>query len=381
VGGPTWCQANGRCVPAVRAIDSGGMHTCAVLQENGQVSCWGSNVNGELGAVTADDKSRNPLTVPGISGATAVSAGGTFTCALLGDSTLRCWGANGVGQLGNGTMTDSLSPVDPGLVKVTSVTAGYDFACARTSDGNIWCWGNNESGQLGNGNTLKSSTPVQVLNLGTAINAIAAGYDFACAIIDDGTVRCWGDNYFGQLGNGTFQPSTTPAVVSSLSGLSSDRNALAATCGVPMEGMKVEGTTCAVMSDGTARCWGSYLMGALGNGATDDSNVPVTVSSLQRATALTAGYAFVCAVASAGSVWCWGSGSWGQLGNGRTDSGVLTPVSVLNLTTVTTVSAGVHHVCALLADSTVKCWGSNSWGQLGTGSATEVYVEPVSVNW
>jgi alpha-tubulin suppressor-like RCC1 family protein len=157
--------------------------------------------------------------VPVLTGATAISAGHDFACAILSGGTVECWGDNGEGQLGNGMtitgswMTYSTTPVAvSGLTGATAISAGFDFACALLSGGTIECWGDNSDGKLGDGTTTSSSTPVAVLGL-TGATTISAGYRSACALLSGGTVACWGYNAYGQLGNGTTTDSSTPVSV------------------------------------------------------------------------------------------------------------------------------------------------------------------------
>jgi hypothetical protein len=173
-----------------------------------------------------------------------IAAGDTHSCARLSDGTVRCWGANNYGQLGNGTTTGSSTPVAVnGMTAAVEIAAGGKHNCARLSNGTVNCWGLNGYGQLGNGSTTTFfSAPVVVSGMSTAID-IAAGANHSCAVLSNGTVNCWGDNSYGQLGNGTSGGiSRTPVAVSGIS------TATAIVAG---------GThSCARLSDGTVRCWG-----------------------------------------------------------------------------------------------------------------------------
>jgi hypothetical protein len=209
--------------------------------------------------------SSTPVAVSGLSNAVAITAGTFHTCAVLSDGTARCWGNNHYGQLGDGTLTTRLTPVAvSGLSNAVAIAAaGIYHTCAVLSDGTARCWGYNGDGQLGDGTTTWRPTPVAVSGLSNAV-AIALGSLHTCALLSDGTARCWGINTTGQLGDGTTTERHTPVAVSGLS------NAVA----IAAEGPD----TCALLGDGTARCWGYNYSGQLGDGTTMDRYTPVAVS-------------------------------------------------------------------------------------------------------
>ncbi len=168
--------------------------------------------------------STTPIAVKGLTGVTAISAGYEHTCARLGTGTVKCWGDNTGGELGNGTYTGpqmclngpcSSTPIVKGLTETTAVAVGEDQACALLSTGTAKCWGQNSYGELGNGTTTHSLVPVSVKGL-TGATAIAAGDQQTCALLSTGTVKCWGDNTYGQLGNGTATSSPVPVAVTGL---------------------------------------------------------------------------------------------------------------------------------------------------------------------
>lgn len=201
----------------VAAITTGNTHTCAVL-DTGGVKCWGGNTYGQLGDGSTTNSSV-PVDVVGLtSKAVAVSAGQLHTCAVMETGGVKCWGRNGLGQLGNGSAgagADSPTPVDvDGLTNAVAVSVGDSHSCALTSDGNVLCWGLGADGQLGNGATGTRTTPVEVEDLALGMAVVSAGGDFACALSTRGTVNCWGDNEYGQLGDGTTDNSSTPVSVS-----------------------------------------------------------------------------------------------------------------------------------------------------------------------
>ena len=362
---------------AVTSITAGQYHTCAVLSD-GTAACWGYNNFGQLGNGTTTN-SNTPVAVTGgaLTGkaVTSITAGDAHTCAVLSDGTAACWGWNDFGQLGNGTNTDSNTPVavTGGALAgktVTNITAVGNHMCAVLSDGTAACWGWNGSGQLGNGTNTDSNTPVAVTSgalAGKAVTSITAGDAHSCAVLSDGTAACWGYNGYGQVGNGTNTISNPPVAVTS--GALAGKTVTNITAG--------HGHSCAVLSDDTAACWGWNGSGQLGNGTNTDSNTPVAVTSGALAgktvTNITAGDGHSCAVLSDGTAACWGYNGYGQLGNGTTTN-LNTPVAVtsgaLAGKTVTNITAGQSHTCAVLSDDTAACWGWNGSGQLGNDTTT-----------
>jgi alpha-tubulin suppressor-like RCC1 family protein len=359
-----------------RDIAAGRNHTCAV-RANSTVSCWGSNGSGQIGDGTSGVNRLSPVTVPGLSNVVAVAGGDAHTCALLASGTVRCWGLNTSGQLGNGTFSSSLTPVPvSGLTNVVAIAAGgalgSSHTCALLADSTARCWGANGSGQLGDNTTANQSAPVLVRTLsGVFFNAvaIAVGEFYTCALLADGTVNCWGANDRGQLGDDTFTGHLLPALVKG--GLA---NAVALAGG--------DFHACALLADGGARCWGENGVRQLGNDFTNQK-LPSAVLNLSNAVAIAGGFLHTCALVANGGARCWGDNSVGQLGNPTTS---LTPPTVVQtltsvkvrtggttfvlvgLTRAVNITAGRRHSCALIANGGVSCWGENTFGQLGLGS-------------
>ncbi len=338
-------------------ISAGLAHTCAVIAD-GTVRCWGANDQGQLGDGTTTTPEPNPVPVSGLANAVAVAAGSKHTCALRADGTVVCWGANNVGQLGSGTpTTPRLLPVPvSGLSNAVALAAGAFHTCALQVDGHVRCWGNNASGQLGDGTTANQPAPVLVSGLTNAV-AMAAGSGHSCALRADGMVLCWGQNDKGQLGTGTTMPQPTPVLpVSFLS----DATALAAGAF----------HTSARTARGNVLCWGAGSSGQLGTGGTTDAPTPQGVALLTDAVAVAAGAFHTCARRGDGTVACWGANGSGQLGDGTTTPQP-TPVAVPAFGNVVAVAAGAFHTCALQADDRARCWGKNSSGQLGDGTTSD----------
>jgi alpha-tubulin suppressor-like RCC1 family protein len=362
------------------AVSAGAFNTCALLA-NGAVSCWGDNTYGQLGNTSVGTSSK-PVLVSGVSNAVAIAAGAT-TCAVLSTSALVCWGYNGDGELANGKTSNSSAPVTIGSLKVTSVALGGDFICASLQDGTVDCWGTNGDGQLGNNGTANSPTPVKVSGI-TGASAVTAGSGHACALLSGGGISCWGFNAEGQLGNGSMSlDSPVPVAVGGL---------FAAVTTVQSGGNHTCALEPTVEAPGRQPnplvvCWGTDSFGELGDGTTNNSASPVsTQPEIFDTMGLTSGYGLAlgsdhsCAMLP-GQVECWGYNEDGELGNGTiVNTPLAGPQAVPGLTTAATISAGASHTCALLANGTMTCWGSNDHGQLGNGTTTNA-PSPTAVIW
>ncbi|WP_018587449.1 Ig-like domain repeat protein [Salinispora arenicola] len=336
---------------------------------------WGDNASGQLGdGSTADSSMPVAVSLPAGVTVTTVAAGAAHNLAVTSAGTILAWGDNSSGQLGDGTTSNRHTPVAVGLptgVTVTAVAAGAAHSLALTSAGTVLAWGANTIGQLGDGTTIDSPAPVDVnLPPGVTATAVAAGAAHSLAVTSAGTVLAWGDNASGQLGEGTTIPSRTPVVVSLPSGVTAT-----AVAGGDLHSL-------AVTSAGAVLAWGSNSSGQLGDGTTADRSTPVAVSLSggTTVTAVAAGIAFSLALSSAGAVLAWGSNSSGQLGDGTT-ADRSTPVTVSSPagTTVTAIAGGDAHGLAVTSVGAAIAWGNNSFGQLGDGTNTD-RVTPVAVS-
>ncbi len=296
--------------------------------------------------------------------ASSIDAGDNHACAVS-SGKVKCWGLNSSGQLGDNTAASPLAPVTvSGITGAVQVSAGSRHSCALLSNGTVWCWGDNVNGQLGNSSNTNSRVPVQVSGLAGA-TGISAGGSHTCAVLADGTAWCWGRNTEGQLGNSSNAASNIPVPVSGMTTAAS----------IAAGGLH----TCARLQGSTVQCWGSNLLNQIGNsGITAVSrNIPVPVIGLTSAASISAGTAHTCAeVTSPPGVRCWGSNTSGQLARLWTPAifplppGTSSPeaLPVPGLSAPAGVAAGASHSCALLTDNSVLCWGENADGQLGNGN-------------
>ena len=295
----------------VASIVAGGSHTCAVTNAGG-LKCWGNNLAGELGDGTTQQRNE-PQDVPGLaSGIAAVTLGGHHTCALTTVGGVKCWGSNFAGQLGDGTTNERHVPGDvPGLTSgVAAISAGEYSTCALTVAGGVKCWGQNTSGQLGDGTIIVQQAPTDpsgrpvpadVLGLTNGAAQISAGWIHTCAALANATAKCWGDNYYGELGDGTTENRLAPADVISLV------NVVSVSAGTFY--------TCALTAAGGVKCWGA----AYGVGDVSPST-PADIQGLASGViALSAGNGHACVLKSDQTASCWGANTFGQLGNSTYD--------------------------------------------------------------
>jgi len=239
-----------------------GYHSCALLS-GGKVMCWGYNAVGQLGDGTTTGRLA-PVEVSGIMTAINVALGYYHSCALLTGGEAMCWGLNDEGELGDGTTTDRLTPVEVSSVTMaTNIALGYYHSCALLTGGKVMCWGANNAGQLGDGTITDRLTPVEVSGITTATSIALGGYH-SCALLTGGKVMCWGNNEYGQLGDGTITDRRNNPV--EVSGITT-------AIGIALGGHH----SCALLTGGKMMCWGNNEYGQLGNGNTRDSPAPVEV--------------------------------------------------------------------------------------------------------
>ena len=288
-----------------------------------------------------------------------IAAGEDHTCAIESDGSVRCWGEGDNGRLGNGATANKNTPTATSSLgsgrTAIDITAGGDHTCAVLDDGSVACWGLNNYGQLGDGTTTNRNTPTQTLSLGRPAVAVEAGMHVTCALLDNGSVSCWGRNHAGQLGRGYTNSTNdlhqrTPGLTLPMPG------------GHPVVALDISHyMVCGVLSNGSIACWSQYGGGNTPSLKTffDASNPAIDIAT---------GRYSGCALMENGSVTCWGTGWLGTGGSSQSaNPGVIWP-NLGSGRTAVEVEIGRKHRCALLDDDSVKCWGDDQYGQMGNGA-------------
>jgi Regulator of chromosome condensation (RCC1) repeat len=315
--------------PSCSGVDAvHGAHTCAIVA--GGAVCWGFNYHGQVGDGSPYDR-RTPVPAAGLAaGVRALAAGDRFTCAILGDASVACWGRNKRGQLGDGTAERRRTPTQtsplPGPAR--GIAAGGMHACAVLEGGAVLCWGANEHAQLADGSHADRATPAPASAPPGAID-VAAGDRHTCALLQGGAVSCWGANRYHEVSAAESEEEPVPT-------------------GVPLPGPALAVAaggyaTCAVLASGVS-CWG----GPMGSS-------PSAIAGLSNAVAVDVGSAGACALDAQGAVSCW------------TAPGEARPVP--GISGAVGLSVGYWHSCAVLQDGSIRCWGENYAGELGDGTS------------
>lgn len=374
-------------LPAARAVVAGATHTCA-LTAGGELECWG-DVHGQAAARDRTckqtyDNSGNPIGCfvqypgdhriqpPGLTGVKSMSLGLNFSCALLADGAVQCWGSNDFRAIDDGPPSPR-APVLMAVQDTIELSSGSSTTCAVDGRGDVRCWGANFGGEAGDGTgRRRSASAPHLLTLGQPVQgaraSTAQGGYHACLVPANGggaqpRVKCWGSNANGQLGTGAPGPLLLTPTLSAP--LAQGEWPVAVDTGSYF--------SCALTQRGHAQCWGYSSSGALGNGSTGTQPAPGPVVALDSAVQVAAGSEHACALLASGRVRCWGANAFNQLGDGTTHLRTA-PVDVLAdastpLEGVTQLALGAYHACALKADGTVRCWGYNGYGALGVGGA------------
>lgn len=372
------CYGDGKC-SAIQSVSAGGRHSCILLAADGSIRCWGRNEHGELGNGTTID-SVKPVDVIGITGALDVKAGGSddrgFTCAIMADRRMACWGNNTYYQLGNGEVEARKIPdleIDLGG-PVKQIALGAQHGCALLDGGTINCWGSYQLDLW--------ATPTEIATIPTAIE-LDAGARHTCALTEDGRVYCWGSNLQGQCG----QPLLTQASLKSPTEVPGIVGATKIATGYYH--------TCALVA-GHTYCWGSNECGQLGRGnycgehcntditkPTEACGDPTPAAIIEENQGnhhlLDLGAYHSCIGTGSGSskiVRCWGRGDYGQVGsNGKFVYDIGRPFLPTAEATLEAhaveISVGAYHGCSLTTANEIRCWGRNDFGQLGIPATVE----------
>ena len=375
------------------------------VDNDGKVYTWGENYDGELGNGKTDS-TIVPICISDIEGnelkgknIVDIVKYGFFKVALDDNGKVYTWGSNVGGQLGNGTENDSSVPIcisdtENSVLKgknIKNISVNGNTVCALDDNGKVYIWGENNYGQLGNGTTTNSSVPICISDTENSVlkgknikNISANGYT-VCAIDDNGKVYTWGENERGQLGNGTKNDSSVPICISD-----TENSVLK---GKNIKNISVNGNTvCALDDNGKVYIWGENNYGQLGNGTTTNSSVPICISDTENSVLkgkniknISANGYTVCAIDDNGKVYTWGENNYGQLGNGTTTNSSM-PICIsdvqnnaLNNATITKIITMSVDIYAIDDNGKLYAWGENDYGQLGNGTTTSSNV-PICMN-
>lgn len=351
---------------ALTRVLGGNAHSIG-LRADGSLRSWGANDDGQLGDGTVEPRS-DAVTPLGPTDVATFAVGGDHAVALRANGEVWTWGANDRGQLGDGSTTPRATPQPVAGLGPARAAAANLFAMSRSTvvlaDGTVWSWGSNLHGQLGDGTILTRLTPVQAGTLTDAVR-VSAGLGFTVALRNDGSVWAWGDNRGGQLGNGSMTASLVPVPIpmpASIAAISA-------------------GTTnvLALTSEGDVLAWGLNVAGEVGDGTQERKLVPTPVSLPAPAIAVAAGGNHMLSLLLDGRVFAWGGNGYGQCGNGSPDEYQLMPQQVVAPlpADIVAIGVGINHSLALAADGSVWAWGNNFSGQLNDGTSMNERATPV----
>jgi alpha-tubulin suppressor-like RCC1 family protein len=345
------------------SISSGLTHTCGIdtTQSAGTLKCWGNNYYGQLG-----DGSQTARLIPSAIDVgtvyTQVSVGSDHTCAITWSNILKCWGRNNFGQLGVGTSVDSALPVtvDAGTSYV-AVSTGGNTSCAIASGGQLKCWGYNGYGSIGDNTTANRTIPIAV-NVGTLYKQVSTSGNTTCGITSADVLKCWGNNQYAQLGDGTTVQKMIPTVIDS---------------GVLYK--KIVSShissfyTCGLTTANKIKCWGDNQFGQLGDGTTTTRSLPVAINASKNYVDLSVGYVHSCAIEElTGQLYCWGKNEFGQLGDYTTTMHTSEVIGDMSKS-YSSISLGYNYTCGRTNKNLLRCWGRNDFGQIGDNSTIDVY--------
>ena len=337
-------------------FEVGSFYSCGLL-ENGSAMCWGTNSNGQLGDNTTENK-ESPTLVHTSNIFDYVSAAGFSTCGLLENGSAMCWGRNDNGQLGNGSITGPipLPQFVSGNYVFANISVGGLFVCGLLENGSAMCWGDNTYGQLGNGSVGGDSLVPQFVSGNHSFISLEVSQGTSCGLLENGSAMCWGRNDYGQVGDNSTINRDVPAFVYGNKTFISIYPGSFSTCGL--------------LENGSAMCWGRNNVGQLGNDDLGiDSEIPVYVKSDYLFDFLNLGFIHVCGLLENGSAMCWGDNSKNQISY-FSNSSYAFPVFIYSKYSFLSISNGYYHTCAKLNDDRSFCWGANTFGQLGVSSSS-----------
>lgn len=364
--------------PLMKAIAIGEYHSCGLI-ESGEAYCWGDGSSGQLGTgAMTSQRFAVPVATGGVFA--SIAAGGSHTCALTPDGITHCWGLNNYGQAGIPDVQQVLAPrpVNTGL-RFAALSVGWEHTCGLGQDGTAYCWGRGGHGELGNGAIVESvSSPIAVVT-NLKFRLISAGGRHSCGIAVSGAAYCWGANELAQLGIGAeSEPRPVPVRVDASVGfvdISAGFN-----------------HTCAVDTGGTAYCWGENRYGEIGNGGHYKPDLPAERRPTPIAAfgaiyvSVSAGRFYSCGRRDQDELMCWGRGANGQLGNRAmrdSDFPQLVHVEPGQMFTpgrgvfATFDAGGSTHACGVTVGGSALCWGQGAQGQLGSGEWLSMIPYPV----
>lgn len=344
------------------SISAGATHTCGIdtSQSAGTLKCWGNNFYGQLGDNSQTDRLL-PTVIDVGTVYTQVSVGSEHTCAITGTNVLKCWGRNGFGQLGLGTVVNSSVPVvvDAGTSYI-ALSVGGNTSCAIASGGQLKCWGYNGYGSIGDNTTANRAVPTDV-NVGTLYKQVSTSGNTTCGITSTDALKCWGNNQYAQIGDGTTTQRTAPIVIDSGESYKKIVSSSIASF-----------FTCGLTTANKIKCWGTNQYGQLGDGTTSTRSLPVTINASKNYSDLSVGYVHTCAIEDlSGQLYCWGKNEFGQLGDytmTMQTSEVIGDTSKL----YRAISLGYNYTCGRTNKNLLRCWGRNDFGQIGDGSSLDV---------
>ncbi|MEA9356073.1 hypothetical protein SHI21_07670 [Bacteriovorax sp. PP10] len=380
----------GKTITNIISSYDGGLK--CTIPGDGIPACWGSNYYGQIGNGERGDDAALVPTSPDFTGVLSgktvkeIVIGNSSTCVIASDDQVYCWGENGYGQLGNGSTTDSNTPVavsTAGVLNgktIKTLKSAADTTCVIASDDKLYCWGYGRFGALANGSTANSTIPIAVAGgaLGAkTIKKLDMSGNTTCVIASDDKMYCWGYGVYGTLGNGASSNSSSTVAVD-FTGVLSGKIITQ----VHMAGL----FTCVLADDARVYCWGYDGDGALGNGSTSDTNVPVAVNTAgvlsgKSITKIAGTNSLMCALTSDNQVACWGYGYRGGLGNGSMAGNSSLPVSIdtsgdINGKTITNLTSSKDNICALTSDGLAYCWGEGFFGNKISGNKVSVPTSP-----